>query len=62
MLDANASGRAVGLGDDGVLRGAPRAVDAASLTRGDELTAAQRAIVRSECGDAAAALGYSLDR
>jgi hypothetical protein len=62
MFDSNASGRAVGLGDNDVLQGSARVVDSASLTRGDELTAAQRAIVREACGGAAQPLGYSLDR
>lgn len=62
MVDAHAPGRAIGLGDKDVLQGPPRAVDGASLARGEDLTSAQRATVRAECGEAASRMGYSLDK
>jgi len=53
-------GRAVGLGDTDVLYGPPRPVDHTSLSRGEDLTAEQRAMVRETCADAARGLGYDL--
>lgn len=53
-------GRAVGLGDSDVLYGPARPVDPASLSRGDDLTVTQRAIVRDACADAAGQFGYEL--
>ncbi|MBI5866379.1 MAG: sulfotransferase [Planctomycetes bacterium] len=61
MLDARNGKRCVvGLGDNEVLHGRPRAVDRAALARGGDLTDRQRAMVKGECAAAAATFGYDL--
>lgn len=62
MLDprTGAGRRVVGIGDGEVLRGKPRAVDQATVSRGSQLTSEQRGMVREWCGAAAAKWGYSL--
>lgn len=52
--------RVVGIGDNEVLRGRPRAVDQAAVSRGDQLTARQRAMVRESCMGGSERWGYEL--
>lgn len=52
--------RVVGIGDNEVLRGRPRAVDLSAVSRGSQLTDRQRAVVREWCQSGANLHDYEL--